>query len=163
MKVEQAIYGEVRGGHALRLATDRGRVSSELTSRVDLPDTAPPGANWSPFLSGFPHGDRYVLARTFSDPGASRAGMVLSHAVIAALDEVTAMADLRPLVALLIAAPEPPKNLEPREVSTSAEQPPAAVDLVATAEALTARGAGPVVRIGCQRFEELVVSLWFHL
>jgi len=163
MKVEQAIYGEVRGGHALRLASDRGKMSPELTSRLDLPDTAPPGTNWSPFLSGFPHGDRYVLARTFSDPTATRAGMVLSHAVIAPLGEVTATADLRPLLALLIAAPEAPETLEAREVSTSAEESPFAVDLVATAVALTTRGAGPVVWIGCQRFEDLVVSLWFHL
>jgi hypothetical protein len=163
MKVEQAIYGEVRRGHALRLASDRGKVSSELTSRLDLPDTAPPGAHWSPFLSGFPHSDKYVLARIFADPAATRAGMVLSHAVIAPLDEVTATADLRPLLALLITAPEAPERLEAREVSTSAEQPPAAVDLVTTAAALTTRGAGPVVRLGCQEFEDLVVSLWFHL
>lgn len=163
MKVEQAIYGEVRGGHAFRLASDHGKVSIELTSRLDLPDTAPPGVNWSPFLSGFPHRDRYVLARTFSDPAATRAGMVLSHAVIAPLDELTATADLRPLLALLITAPEAPERLEAREVSTSAEQSPFAVDLEATAEALTTRGTGPVVRIGCQRFEDLVVSLWFHL
>src|SRR6185436_15672319 len=43
------------------------------------------------------------------------------------------------------------------------EESPFAVDLVATAVALTTRGAGPVVWIGCQRFEDLVVSLWFHL
>src|SRR6185436_13722271 len=85
------------------------------------------------------------------------------HAVIAPLGEVTATADLRPLLALLIAAPEAPETLEAREVSTSAEESPFAVDLVATAVALTTRGAGPVVWIGCQRFEDLVVSLWFHL
>ena len=163
MKVEQAIYGEVLGGHALRRASDRSKVSAELTPRLDLPDTAPPGANWSPFLSGFPHGDRYVLARTFSDPAATRAGMVLSHAVIAPLDEVTTTADLRQLLALLIATPEAPETLEALEVSTSTEQPPLAVDLVATAVALTNRGAGPVVRIGCQDFEDLLVSLWFYL
>src|SRR5438034_3508488 len=106
MKVEQAIFGEVRGGHALRLASDEGRVSSELTTRLDLPDTAPPGVDWSPFLHGFPHGDRYVLARSFSDPVATRAGMVLSHAVIAPLDELARTPDLRPVLALLIAIPQ---------------------------------------------------------
>lgn len=163
MRVEQAVYGEVRAGHALRLATDSGRVSSELTSRLDLPDTAPPGVNWSPFLSGFPHGDWYVFSRTFSDSNATRAGMVLSHAVIAPLDEVTTTADLRPLLALLTVGPEAPEMLEARDVPTSSSRPPAAVDLAATAEAMTTRGAGPVVRIGRQRFEDLVVSLWFNL
>lgn len=163
MRVEQAVYGELRGGHGLLMASHPGMVSSELTSRLDLPDTAPPGADWSAFLSGFPHGDHYVFARTFSDPAATRAGMVLSHAVIAPLAGVVATADLRPLLALLITAPELPTTLEACEVPASSTQPPVAADLVAAAEALTTRGTGPVVRLGHQGFEELVVSLWFHL
>lgn len=163
MKVEQAIYGEVRGGHGLRTASDSGRLPDELTSRLDLPDTAPPGADWSPYLSGFPHRDRYVFARTFSDSTATRAGMVLSHAVIAPLDEVSSMADLRPLLALLIVSPESPAKLEAREISTSTASPTPSVDLTAAAEAFTLRGIGPVVRIGHHGFEDLVISLWFHL
>lgn len=163
MRIEQAIYGEVRGGHALRLASDRGRVPPELASRLDLPDTAPPGVAWSPFVSGFPHGDCYVLARTFADPTASRAGMVLSHAVIAPLAEMTATADLRPLLALLIEAPEPPDALQARDVPSLASTPPSADDLIPAAEALTARGTGPVVRVGVQGFEDLAVTLWFRL
>ncbi|MCX5614074.1 GAP1-N1 domain-containing protein [Bombella saccharophila] len=163
MRVEQAIYGEVRGGHALRLVSDRSRVPAELASRLDLPDTAPPGVKWSPFVSGFPHGDRYVLARTFADPTASRAGMVLSHAVIAPLREMTTTTDLRPLIALLIAAPKPPDALEGCNVPTSTLAAPTATDLKPAAEALTTRGTGPVVRVGVQGFEDLAVALWFHL
>lgn len=163
MRVEQAIYGEVRGGHALRLASDRSRIPAELASRLDLPDTAPPGVEWSPFVSGFPHGDRYVLARTFADPTASRAGMVLSHAVIAPLGQVTTMADLRPLIALLITAPEPPDALQECDVLTSTLAAPTATDLIPAAEALTTRGTGSVVRVGVQGFEDLAVALWFHL
>jgi len=163
MKLEQAIYGEVRGGHALRLASDASSSWSELASRMDLPDTAPPGASWSPFLSGFPHGNRYVVARTFSDPAATRAGMVLSHALIVPLDEIATTMDLRPLLSLLISTPIVPESLRSREISASSLQPPPAGDLLATAEALTTRGKGPVVRIGHQDFEQLVASLWFHL
>ena len=71
MKVEQAIYGEVRSGHALRLASIRSSIVEELASRLDLPDTAPPGVNWSPYITGFPYGDRYILARTFVDPNSN--------------------------------------------------------------------------------------------
>lgn len=163
MKVEQAIYGEVRGGHALRLASDRSRIPAELASRLDLPDTAPSGVDWSPFVNGFPYGDQYVLARTFADPTASRAGMVLAHAVIAPLVAIAATADLRPLLALLIAVPEPPDALAACDVSTSIKVPPTATDLVPAAEALTARGTGPVVRVGTRGFEDLAVALWFHL
>jgi hypothetical protein len=163
MKVEQAIYGEIRGGHALRLATDFSLLPAELTSRLDLPDTAPPGVEWSPFLSGFPHGNQYVLARTFADPAATRAGMVLSHAVFAPLREATMTADLRPLLGLLITAPLAPERLESRCLTASTEPPPAANELYSAAEALTTRGAGPVVRIGTRGFEDLVAALWFHL
>ncbi len=139
MKVEQAIYGEVRGGHALRMASDRSGIAAELTSRLDLPDTAPPGVDWSPFVIGFPHGNRYVLARTFADPAATRAGMVLCHALIASLGEIATTADLRPLFGLLIAVPVPPDALESLDVTASTEPPATAVDLVPAAEALTAR------------------------
>ncbi|WP_149194220.1 effector-associated domain EAD1-containing protein [Luteimonas suaedae] len=162
MNVEQAIYGEVRGGHGLRLASDGGGISAALTARLDLPDTAPPGANWSPFLSGFPHGDHYVLARTFADPTAKRAGMVLSHALIVPLDEIVETTDLRPLLALLIATPELPANLETCVVPAPTGGLPEAFDLLPAAAALAERGAGQVVRIGTQGFEELVVALWFH-
>jgi hypothetical protein len=34
MKIEQAIYGEVRSGHALRLASTRSQIVDELASRL---------------------------------------------------------------------------------------------------------------------------------
>lgn len=163
MKIEHAIYGEVHGGHALRLASGQSLIPAELASRLDLPDTAPPGVNWSPFVSGFPYGDRYVLARTFADSTATRAGMVLSHAVIAPLLELTAVRDLRPLLALLITAPVAPTAMETHDLSTLTAPPPTAIDLVPAAEALTTRGSGPVVRIGTQAFEDLAIALWFNL
>lgn len=111
MKIEQAIYGEVRSGHALRLASSRSQIVDELASRLDLPDTAPPGVNWSPYVTGFPYGDKYVLARTFADPHATRAGMVISHALIAPLDEIVTTANLKSLFENLIVSPETPAPL----------------------------------------------------
>ena len=163
MRVEQAIYGEVRGGHGLRLASTGNRVFSELTSRLDLPDTTPPGADWSPFVSGFPHGEHFVLARTFADPEATRPGMVLSHAVIAPLDEVISMSDLRPLFGLLITEPKQPAMLASCDLLPLPESPSTAVELVPSAEALVTRGTGPVVRIGVQGFDGLVIALWARL
>ena len=78
----------IRGGHALREATGDRQLAAEFASRLDLPDTAPSGVVWSPFTSGFPHADRYVLARTFLDPQATRGGMVLSHALIISLEDI---------------------------------------------------------------------------
>ncbi|WFF97503.1 effector-associated domain EAD1-containing protein [Aeromonas caviae] len=163
MRVEQALYGETRGGHGLRLASTDLSLISELTSRLDLPDTAPPGVNWSPFVSGFPYGEHYVLARTFADPAATRPGMVLSHAVIAPLDDVVKMSDLRPLFALLITEPISPEALVTCELPAFAEPPTPAPELVSLAEALVTRGVGPVVRVGLQGFDELILALWTNL
>lgn len=160
MRVDQAIYGEVAGGHALRLASDRDRLPTDLASRLDLPDTAPQGIEWSPFLSGFPHGDRYVVARTFADPSASRAGMVLSHALIVPLTEATISSDLGSLIHRLILAPTSPETLDALEIPTSPEPPVLSSELGPAAEALVARGAGPVVRLGTLGFDELVIALW---
>ncbi|WP_047535633.1 GAP1-N1 domain-containing protein [Shewanella sp. ZOR0012] len=163
MKIEQAIYGEVRSGHALRLASTRSQIVDELASRLDLPDTAPPGVNWSPYITGFPYGDRYVLARTFADPHATRAGMVISHALIAPLDEIVTTDNLKSLLGNLIVTPETPGPLTTLDIQRSAEPPTVAIDLTATAESLVTRGVGPTVKIGIDGFEDLIVALWFHL
>ena len=101
MQIEQALYGECRGGHSLLASSGDGAVSTGIVQRLDLPDTAPPGVEWSPFLRGFPYEDQYVLSRTFHDTGASRGGMVFSHALLAPLDEIGETPDLGPLLKLL--------------------------------------------------------------
>ncbi|MFD8974341.1 effector-associated domain EAD1-containing protein [Streptomyces sp. NPDC059593] len=160
---EQALFGEVRGGHGLREASGPRRLAAELAPRLDLPDTAPPGVEWSPFLSGFPHHDHYVLARTFLDAQATRAGMVLSHALIVPLNDLISTSDLRPLLARLMARPHAPLTITPLEVELGNDFPPAAADLPAAAAALAQRSAGPAVRLGHQGFDDLVMSLWARL
>jgi hypothetical protein len=163
LRIEQAIFGEYRGGHALRQASGDERLASELSSRLDLPDTAPSGLEWSPFMSGFAYGERYVLARTFLDTGAPRAGMVLSHALIAPLRDIIVSANLRPLFDLLLSDPRQPATLSPVDLDLDEEVTPVSPDLVGAAEALTTRGNGPVVRLGTAAFDNLVLALWSRL
>lgn len=162
MRVEQAVFGEVHGGHALRQSSDASCIPSELAARLDLPDTAPPGVVWSPYVSGFPLGDWYVLARTFADPAANRPGMVISHAVLAPLQEMICWSDLRPLFALLINSPKPPDALTSVDLPRSQAVQNPTPDLIATAQALVARGKGPVVKIGLDGCEELITALWVN-
>ncbi|CAM5478971.1 GAP1-N1 domain-containing protein [Sphingobium scionense] len=164
MRVDQAIYGTIRNGHGLRCASGDLRLAADLAQRLDLPDTEPLGANWSPVTSGFPSRDKYVLARTFSDPTVGRSGMVISHALICDLAEIVGVNDLRPLLTHLItSAAAAPDAVEPLDVSPGQDMPPASPDLADAAQALVARGNGPVVRIGSAGFEELIVALWGRL
>ncbi|HTF63677.1 MAG TPA: hypothetical protein VK638_13335 [Edaphobacter sp.] len=43
MRLEQAIYGASKGGHAMIAASGLHDIAIELTSRLDLPDTSPFG------------------------------------------------------------------------------------------------------------------------
>jgi len=164
MLIEQAIYGAVRNGHGLRCASGDQKLATELASRLDLPDTAPPGAHWSPYVSGFAHRDHYVLAKTFSDPAASRAGMVLTHALICSLDRIVNTNDLRPVFQRLISDPaEAPIAVETLTIAVAEEVSPPLPELADAARSLVARAPGPVVRIGTEGFEDLVAALWSRM
>ncbi|MCG7324651.1 effector-associated domain EAD1-containing protein [Achromobacter sp. ACRQX] len=164
MRVDQAIYGTIKHGYALRCASGDREFAGELAQRLDLPDTEPQGADWSPVTSGFAVRDRYVVSRTFSDPSVGRSGMVVTHALICDLDEIAAMDDLRPLLAHLITSFDAgPTAVEPLEVTSVPGMPPATLDLVDAARALVSGGSGPVVRIGSDGFENLMVALWGRL
>lgn len=164
MFFDQAIYGSVQNGHGLRCASGDQRIALELANRLDLPDTAPTGAEWSPFVSGFIHGDRYVLARTFNDTTATRAGMVVAHALIGQRKEIIRLDDLSPMFKRLISGPsEVPNTVERIEVPAGSGLPVAPSELVDVARCLMVRGSGPVIRIGTAGFEDLVIALWARL
>lgn len=165
MQVEQAIYGEVQGrGHGLRIASTDMPIVSELALKLDLPDAAPPGVPWSPFVRGFPLGDYYILARTFLDTTATRSGMVLSHALIARLGEICELADISELFESLIPSLQDlPGAVQSLELTASEKPYSRAAELTGAANALAERSAGPVIRLGVAGFEALVAGLWRNL
>ena len=163
MQIEQALYGECRGGHSLLASSGDDAVSTAIVQRLDLPDTAPPNVEWSPFLRGFPYQDRYVLSRTFHDTAASRGGMVFSHALLAPLNELVETLDLRPLLKLLATSDELRPDATTVRLSCIETAVPQAIDLIDAAEALGAKGKLPVVRLGHIGFDDLIVALWAHL
>lgn len=160
MRVEEAIYGEVNGGHALREASGDKQFAQSIASRLDLPDTAPTGVQWSPYISGFPHGDRYVIARTFIDDVAPRSGMVICHALIAPLDELVQVRNLHSLLEKLATSAGDIVTAAGFDIKQDASEPPRSDDFVGAVNAITTRGTGPAVRLGLQNFEDLVASLW---
>ena len=145
-------------------ATGDGLVAKELTSRVDLPDTAPYGIEWSQFLIGFPHRRNYILGRTMLDPHASRTGMVFTHALISPLDDMVRFDNLHTLIAMLCEHPCPDKAISPVEVPP--EPVPnieATPEQIALATLLVSPGKVPIVRLGCDGFDNVVAELWGRL
>lgn len=166
MRVEQAVYGEIPGrGHGLRTSSTNAPIAAAIASKLDLPDAVPQGVQaWSPFVRGFPIDDHYVLARTFLDSSASRGGMVLTHALIVSLDDMCEVGSLTPLFGWLAhSVTECPGSVATLELDTAGSSHAPAADLIGTANALTAQGLAPVVRLGVEGFEHLVNSLWRNL
>ena len=124
-------------------------VAQQLTSRLDLPDTAPTGVTWSPFVTGFPFGEWYVVARTIADEQASRAGMIFSHALLAPIDQITECANLRQICSHLLAAPASTRTLAPIEVGPAVRDSQRLdAEAVETVNLLISSSKKPVVRLG---------------
>lgn len=165
MRVEQAIYGEIPGrGHGLRTSSTDAPIAAAIASKLDLPDVVPPGVQaWSPFVRGFPVDDYYLLARTFLDSSASRGGMVLTHALIVSLDDMCKVETLAALFGQLATSiTECPTSVLTLELENAGSSVLAA-DLIGAANALSASGPTPVVRLGVDGFELLLDSLWKNL
>lgn len=163
MWIEQAIYGEVNGGHALRATSGAQMLALQISSSLDLPDTAPLGVAWPPYISGFAHGDYYVFARTFEDLAATRSGMVLTHALIMHLADVVQCSDLNPLFGRLMTSSEQVMSLVGFELFPSDRVSDAEVNLTGVANALVHRAPGPAIILGADHFEAVITELWRHL
>jgi hypothetical protein len=163
MRVEEAIYGEVNGGHALRSASGNKQFALSIASRLDLPDNSPVGVRWSPYVSGFAMGDHYIIARTFIDESAPRSGMVFSHALIVSLKDILEVQNFHCLFSRLANSADQINSAVGYNLEKDLGQPPNASDLVGAANALTSRGTGPIIRLGTEGFETLVASLWASL
>jgi hypothetical protein len=139
----------------------------DLTFRTDRPDGLTADVNWVPYLSGFPLAGWYVLARTFPDPIAARAGMVFTHALIADLDEICAGASLEHLVPLLRTSPDRTSSaLQSVTLDISSVRPPR---LLTPGVKSILRGlldrtdSRPVVWLGQEEFDNAAIDTWASL
>lgn len=141
-----------------------GEIASQLTSRLDLPDTSPFGVAWSPYLTGFPFAKYYVLARTMADEHAPRAGMVFSHALIAPVDEMVRFEELNRLISLLHSEPLEDKRLVQIDIEPGGGVPQEAdEEQLAIANLLISSSLKPIVRLGHIGFDQTVSRLWRRL
>jgi len=101
--IQQAYYGEVDRAHSCICQTiNDPELTSFLITFTDRPGALPPGVKLTPYLSGVAFSKYYIFTKTFSDPFATRAGMVFTHAVILKLDEIYNINKLDEIFALFI-------------------------------------------------------------
>ena len=109
--IQQAYYGEVERAHScINQTINDSELTSFLITFTDRPGTLPPGVKLTSYLSGVTFSKYYIFTKTFSDPFATRAGMVFTHAIILNLNEIFNIYKLDEIFALFI--DEVPKERE---------------------------------------------------
>ena len=164
MRIHKAWYGP-KGGHALLYCTDPGMQSTfrQAAWLTDLPGNAPAGLTWAPYFRTAIHEDYFVLVHTRPSQASDRAGMVDSVAAFVPLNELPQVPDLRAVAANVqeshnSQAQDPFEATEDTQEVTSTPQPM----LLSIADALISAAARPVVHVGQEGFDDIMMDL-LHL
>ena len=163
IKIEKAIFGQVNQGHGLRYYSSNKEFFNKASPFLDLPDVIPPRVNPFPYLSGFPLENYYVIARTFLDVNASRAGMVIVYALAIPLEEIVYLNEIDQLIDFI---PNEPSNESDFLTQTLVFDTSKNINIInrflngQLAELLVNRRKGPIVHVGLLDFKESIVSIW---
>ena len=156
---EEIMVGERGRAHDVLASSLPGDIARSLAHHLDLPGQLPPGFELESYVSGFPHGARYVVARTSLDRSAARQGMVFSHALVADLGAIGELIDIAAVFERLKAArPEEPFTsktaVKASESNIRARPSPELCDLLATSSDC------PVVIGDPLALEGIISALW---
>lgn len=168
--VHQQAHG-YRNGHQLLWGTIKlARDDQDTVDRLsDMAGPLRPGETFKPYLTGYPlpSGTFYVLARTWQDRGAPRAGCVLTRSLFIPMTDWEVLQDLPWLMAQLIpvdpAVPAPAIQMgeAPKPTEIAAIDDPRTPEIV---EALFLESRQPTVVFEAPEAdliaERLLMSLW---
>ena len=159
---DEIMVGERGRAHDVLASTLPDEIARSLAHNLDLPGQLPPGFELQNYVSGFPHGDYYVVARTSLDPSAARQGMVFSHALVADLEAISELVDIATVFEQLKSSrPEAPitskTEVNASESKTRVLPSPALCDMLAT------KSDSPVVIGDPLALEEVISTLWPRL
>jgi len=166
MNVEKAIFGQVGQGHGLRSFSSSPNFFRKISQWLDLPDVVPAGVDFSPYISGFPFENKYILARSFVDENASRSGMIVVYALAIDIVDILSLDDLNSLIKLLPVETCSDHIFIESSVIVYCKEASLGINngLNSTVvELLLDKRDGPVVHVGLKGFDALVCSIWFKL
>ena len=159
---EEIMVGERGRAHGVLASSLPDDIARSLAHHLDLPGQLPPGFELVNYVSGFPHGDRYVVARTSLDASASRQGMVFSHALVTDLEAIGDLVNIAAVFERLEGArPEAPftskTTVKVSERKITARPSPTLCDMLSTGS------DRPVVIGDPLALEEVISALWPRL
>lgn len=163
IQLDKAVFGQVNQGHGLRCCSFNRELFNSASSLLDVPDVIPPGVNPFPYISGFPLNEHYIIAKTFLDVNASRAGMVIVYALAIRLEEIIYLKGIDQIFELL-----PKQPCEENDFLNQYTIIDISKDIITTntssnnklAELLVANKPGPIVHVGLLDFETSITSIW---
>lgn len=167
MIVHQVLHGYSRGHRRLAESVS---LTPEEQHRLDLLSDLsgyPERREFAPYLTGYPNGRFYVLARTAPDLDAERDGTVWTHSLLLPLDEAADLPSLAGAIPLLHAArtaPLPTTISRPSDLAGEGEDPP--MDGASLRQLLTtwfAETRRPVVWLDPRVADVAVLTLWRRL
>lgn len=163
IKIEKAIFGQVNQGHGLRCFTSNKDFFNKASPLLDLPDVIPSGVNPFPYISGFPLENYYVIAKTFLDVNASRAGMVIVYALAIPLEEIVYLNEINQLIDLLPNEPIKENDFLTQALVFDISQNINIINgysNIQLAELLVSRKKEPFIHVGHLDFNKSVISIW---
>lgn len=165
------LFGEYKGAHDLILSAPEIKDRAlPLAVRTDRPGQ-PGRVRWTAFDGGFAYKDFYVFARTFPDPNASRAGMVLSEAFAFPLEQAIEIPGILNIQQAFCATLQEAKEKRETSISVELETDSARLEnnllpgLANIVRHLLAADddAKPIIWLGQEGFSTAVAALWSRL
>lgn len=164
LQVFEARFGDKDGALALlEYPPQKREFFLRLADKADLPDSAPAGADWEPFVRGWRQDDFYLVALTEPDRAAVRPGMIATRMMAVSLVEAEKWGDLGALFEFLHEANRPyvPELTIPLMSKKALQTVPRAL-LACIAHHLIHEDK-PIAILGQHGFEALVAALWQKL
>ena len=163
IKIEKAIFGQVNQGHGLRCFSSNKDFFNKASPLLDLPDVIPSGVNPFPYISGFPLENYYVIAKTFLDVNASRAGMVIVYTLAIPLEEIVYLNEINHLIDLLPNEPINENDFLNQALVFNISRNINVINgysNIQLAELLVGRKKEPFIHVGHLDFNKSVISIW---
>lgn len=162
-RVAQQEHGYRNGHQLLSASLKLSRDDQDTVDRLsDMAGPLRPGETFSPYLTTYPLPGRshYVVARTWQDLDAPRAGCVLTRSLLVPMDLWEVIDDLGELLALLLPMESDGKTSPTGQVLAS--QPPPIVQdrrTVELVEAMFLEGRQPIVFFEAPEAEAMAVRI----